>query len=264
MTTKRAAFLTLLFMGLNWPIWANATGGGDCDHPRFQEVGCTYPGEQGPPGHDGKDGKDGKDGVDGRDGVDGKDGRDGIDGKDGRDGIDGKDGIVDYERVNTTITETVNGKYSKWRNYSAAIMALQINLPQDSSQRLTFSGSSVDGTTGIGAGYAYKFDRDDNLSLSGGIGHAGGETVGILSLGFEFGADRRRELPGDTAKDRAMEQRIQELERRFEVQAEEQREGWQRNAQQCASNMSKTLDELSKSNESGDRANDAFMKCLAK
>lgn len=169
---------------------------GDDDHgcpPGHEHLGsCDNtgpPGPEGPPGPQGEQGPPGADGADGRDGIDGQDGqdgRDGIDGIDGINGIAGKDGVVDYTRVNKTIHQN----FSRWRHYLAASTAIQIHLPQDSSQRFTLSGSSVDGTSGVGAGYAYKFDREDNLSISAGIGSSGGETLGVLSVGFEFGGNR--------------------------------------------------------------------------
>lgn len=211
------ALTSVFFFG---SAFATGNNNDPCEHPRFQEVGCSYPGEQGPPGpqgeqgergetgatgatgaqgergprgHDGKDGKDGKDGADGRDGIDGQDGKDGVDGKDGRDGKDGidgrdgrdgKDGVVDEN----WIIETRNWQ-SKWYRYSAASEAIQIHLPQDQDSRVTFGMSRIHGTTGLGVGYAYKTDRDDNLAFTLGLGTSGGERVGKASVGFEFGGD---------------------------------------------------------------------------
>lgn len=147
-------------------------------------------------GH-GADGTDGKDGVDGRDGVAGKDGRDGIDGADGRDGVDGKDGIV----PTTWITETrdnfltVNKWYRAAREAAAATAAMQVHLPQDRASRLTFGMSHLNNTTGVGVGYAYKLDNDRNTALTVAVGVAGDETAIKGSFGFEFGSDRRMEIP---------------------------------------------------------------------
>lgn len=175
----KAIVLTVIFMALSSVVWAG--GDKDCPYGHQHQGSC-----QGPPGADGEDGQDGTDGIDGRDGKDGADGIDGRDGRDGIDGLNGLDGIVDY----TTINRNLNNETARWRHWLAAQSAIQIHLPQDSSQRLTLSGSTVDGTGGVGLGYAYKFDRDDNLAISAGIGSSGDEQVGVLAVGFEFGGSR--------------------------------------------------------------------------
>ena len=210
-------------------------GGKDCDHPRFLEKGCGYEGGN---GEDGADGKDGRDGIDGADGKDGRDGIDGIDGK------DGADGIVDYNKVNKVIDES----FHTWRNYAAAMQAIQIHLPQDSSQRFTLSGSSVGGTTGIGAGYAYKFDRDDNLAVTAGVGSAGGEQVGVVSIGFEFGA--RTPV---AYNDSGLERRLETLEKNFQ----RQQELWNEDAKRCAA-------ELDNEKRRSGNIERKFMSCLQK
>lgn len=190
--------VAILIAGLIFPAVAMAGGDdhhdNDCDHPRFQEVGCTYPGEQGPPGEDGADGRDGRDGIDGVDGKDGRDGIDGIDGidgKDGRDGIDGKDGRDGKDgEVPTEWITNVNKLYDDSRSYSAAMAAMRVDLPQYQQSRLTFSGSRVAGRTGIGVGYAYMLDNENNAGLTIAVGRAGSETAIQGSFGFEFGGDR--------------------------------------------------------------------------
>jgi hypothetical protein len=67
---------------------------------------------------------------------------------------------------------------------------MQIHLPQDQNQRVTFGMSRIHGTTGLGVGYAYKTDRDDNLAFTLGLGTSGGEQVGKASIGFEFGGSK--------------------------------------------------------------------------
>jgi len=214
----------LLFVAMFWVAsiqLAYATDWYDeCEHPRFQEVGCTYPGEQGPPGQDGRDGRDGHDGrdgvdgQDGRDGIDGQDGdsayqvavnngfegsetewlaslqgRDGKDGRDGIDGIDGKDGVV----PNEWILET-RYKFDRVRDAAAAEAAMDAYLPQYSNQRLHFNAAHVQGRTGIGFGYAYMLDNERNAGLTFAVGHAGSETAVRASFGFEFGDDRPMNL----------------------------------------------------------------------
>lgn len=200
----------------------------DDDHgctPGHEHIGSCG-GTDGQDGQDGRDGRDGIDGADGRDGIDGTNGTDGRDGIDGIDGRDGIDGVVDYKAVNKVIDDS----FHTWRNYAAAMQAVQIHLPQDSSQRFTLSGSTVGGTTGIGAGYAYKFDRDDNLAVTAGVGSAGGEQVGVVSVGFEFGA--RTPVGYDDSK---LERRLDTLEKDFQ----RQQELWNEDAKRCASELDK-------------------------
>jgi len=167
---------------------AYATDWEECDHPRFLEHGCGYEGE------DGADGADGADGQDGRDGIDGIDG---IDGKDGRDGIDGKDGVVPTEWItNTNNTFNIHNKWiQSARDALAAQTAMQVFLPQDQTQRITFSGAKINNTTGVGVGYAYMFDNERNSALTLSVGRAGDETAVRGSFGFEFGGSRRIEMP---------------------------------------------------------------------
>lgn len=205
----------------------------DCDHPRFLEHGCGYEGE---------DGADGQDGQDGRDGVDGIDGRDGID---GINGIDGRDGVVSE----TWITETRN-HFETVEHYVAAMNSIQINLPQDSSSRLTLAGSTFRGATGIGLGFAYKMDREDNLAFTVGIGTSGGEQVGTASVGLEFGKKRMRH---DSYDDTRLEQRLYDLENRFE----NEKRGWNKEVQACAA-------EMDEATEAYVRVEERFMKCITK
>jgi hypothetical protein len=251
LTDGTAGHLLVIAVCLFFATTAFATGGppdcppgheniNSCEDGNGGEQGPPGPqGEQGPPGPQGeqgppgprgpagRDGKDGKDGKDGRDGIDGQDGRDGIngingiDGKDGRDGIDGEDGVVDYREVNRIIDKT-------YSHHWAALSAIQIHLPQDRHSRLTFSGSRVNGETGIGAGYAYKFDRDDNLAISGGVGTSGGETVGILSLGFEFGDD------DDAYSESLYDRRLRDQNRRIDLLEQELIRQREMNAEQAA------------------------------
>jgi len=151
-------FLLLLLPSLAFATW----GSDDCDHPRFQEVGCTYPGEKGDPGEDGQDGADG------------------AKGDTGERGLQGTPGVVST----TWITETRNWQ-SKWLHYAAASDAIQVHLPQDLQSRLTFGMSSIRGTQGYAVGYAFK--NDDNIAVTFALGTSGGEQVGKASIGFEFG-----------------------------------------------------------------------------
>lgn len=209
MTLKTKIRLQAAGIALLMIAWASipafADGWGECDHPRFQEVGCTYPGEQGPPGRDGRDGHDGRDGRDGEDGASAyeialENGFEGTEeewlaslvgpaGRDGRDGIDGKDGVVPTE----WITET-RYQFDRVRDAAAAEAAMDAYLPQYSNQRLHFNAAHVNGRTGIGFGYAYMIDNERNAGLTFAMGHAGSETAMRASFGFEFGSDRPMRL----------------------------------------------------------------------
>jgi hypothetical protein len=233
MTKTRAAILTLIFtaiMSMVWSIPANATDWDDCDHPRFLEHGCGYEGTDGTDGTDGVDGQDGRDGIDGIDGI-------GIAGKDGRDGVVSE----------TWINETRN-HFEKVEHYVAAMNSIQINLPQDASSRLTLAGSTFRGATGIGLGYAYKMDREDNLAFTVGIGTSGGEQVGTASVGLEFGAKRMRH---DSYDDTRLEQRLYDLENRFETE----KRGWNKEVQACAA-------EMDEATEIYTRVEERFMECI--
>ena len=179
----------LIILWLGWGVRLAKADNSECDHPRFQEVGCAYPGEQGPPGQDGKDGEDGEDGIDGIDGIDGKDGRDGIDGINGINGVNGKDGEVPIEWINN-----VTKLYNESREAAAAAAAMQVYLPQEQTSRLTFGMSRLQGETGLGVGYAYMLDDDRRSALTLSVGHAGSETAIRGSFGFEFGGDRRMKI----------------------------------------------------------------------
>jgi hypothetical protein len=240
---KKYSALALVFL-----FGTAFAGNEDCDHPRFQEVGCSYSGEQGPPGADGRDGADGQDGADGRDGADGQDGADGIDGQDGTNGLDGQDGIdglngkdgrdgIDGVVSETWITETRH-TFDRYAHYSAAYSAIQIYLPQDKGSRIT------------ALGYAYKWDdREDSLAFTFGVGTSGGEEAYKASLGFEFGGDRRRLSPAD----RLLKRRLDDLERRFETE----KRGWNSEVQACAA-------EMDEAREVYGRVEDKFMECLQK
>jgi hypothetical protein len=67
-------------------------------------------------------------------------------------------------------------------------------LPQQQTSRLTFSGSRLNGRTGVGVGYAYMIDDDSRTALTLSVGRSGSETVVQGSVGFEFGGDRRMKI----------------------------------------------------------------------
>jgi hypothetical protein len=224
---------------------APAYAGGDKGCPYGHEHQGSCGGEQGPPGEDGKDGKDGKDGIDGRDGKDGKDGRDGID---GINGIDGRDGVVSE----TWIKETRHN-FREWGHYAAAMQAIQIHLPQDRGSRLTLAGSTINGVEGLGLGYAYKMDRDDNLAFTVGVGSSGGEEVGVASVGFEFGGDRNALRNTQHYDDSRFERRLDALEQDFQ----RQKSLWDEDAKRCAA-------DLDQAELRSDRIEEQFMECLRK
>lgn len=145
----------IAFTAMTQTAWG--TDWGECDHPRFVEHGC---GEAGPPGPAGPQGEQ------------------------------GPPGEVPQEWITN-----VHNLYEESRAYMAAAAAMQVYLPQDQTSRLTFSGSRVGNTTGIGAGFAYMLDNDRNTSLTLAIGRAGSETTVSGSFGFEFGGQRKMQIP---------------------------------------------------------------------
>ena len=190
----------LILFFLSAPLWAG--GNGECDHPRFVEIGCGEPGppgETGPPGPPGEDGADGRDGADGVDGVDGRDGVDGVDGRDGADGAvgpQGPPGTVPTEWILETRNyySNVNRWYEAAREAAAAQAAMLSPLPQNQTSRLTFGMANVRSTTGYSVNYAYKLDNDRNSAFTLSLGVAGDETAVRGSFGFEFGGDRHIEI----------------------------------------------------------------------
>lgn len=111
------------------------------------------------------------------------------------------------------------------------------------------------GTTGYGVGYAYKMDRDDNLAFTVGVGTAGGEQVGVASVGFEFGKSRSVDMSSYAAHTdtRRLAERLDEMERDLA----HQKALWQEDASRCAA-------DIEAANVSKDRAEKAFMECLQK
>ncbi len=151
--------------------------GNDCDHPRFQEVGCSYPGDQGPPGPAGPPGEQGPPGPVGPPGPRGE---------------QGPPGEVDYTEINKFINNYYYSKFGEFSKDVAAMSAVQIHLPQEQDHRLTFGVSYLDSHTGMGVGYAYM--NEDAIAFTVGLGTAGGDFVGKASVGFEFGGTKNRPL----------------------------------------------------------------------
>ena len=189
---KHATILTLgsiLLLIAATSAYAGDDDGHSCP-PGHQHLGsCGGPpgpaGPPGPPGPPGADGEDGEDGQDGEQGPPGPAGPPGEQGPPGPAGPQGEPGIVDYSRVNTEIRRNFNRSVT---DHLAAMQAIQVHLPQDRHSRLTAGASRVNGVTGYGLGYAYKFDSDRNWAVTAGLGHARDEEVGMVSVGFEFGS----------------------------------------------------------------------------
>jgi hypothetical protein len=154
----------------------------DCDHPRFQEVGCMYPGEEGPPGEDGQDGEQGPPGPQGPAGPQGP---------------QGPPGEIPTDWINQVNNNhsTVNNWYRSAREVIAAQTAMQNHLPQDQHSRLTGGVSRIGNTTGYAIGYSYMMKGDRNTAFTVAVGRAGSETAVRGSVGFEFGGQRKMTLP---------------------------------------------------------------------
>lgn len=185
--------LLLVLSGLT--AYADNWNQESCSHPRFQEVGCTYPGEQGPPGVDGSDGIDGQDGAPGADGQDGAPGPTGPQGERGPIGPAGQPGERGPQgppgEIPTEWINNVNHLYDEQNSYLAATQAMQVYLPQEQIFRLSFNMSHVGGRTGYGAGFAYMVDDDSRTALTLAVGRASDETAVAGSVSFEFGGQRR-------------------------------------------------------------------------
>lgn len=207
-------FVSLVAGILVFAAGSSFAGNGDCDHPRFQEMGCSYPGEEGPPGPAGPPGEQGPPGQDGQPGPAGPAGPagpqgepgpmgpqgpqgergpmgpmgpQGPQGEPGKDGKDGKDGEVPTEWINNT-TNNFNNVYNRfgvYEKYMAASLALDIDLPRDGGHRITATGSNFSGTTGLGIGYAWM--DEDGIALKAGVGMSGDEHVYKLGVSWEFG-----------------------------------------------------------------------------
>lgn len=172
------AFCVVLLLGFS--AAASATGEKEpCSHPVFVTHACLDTVvTDGQDGQDGQDGSDGQDGKDGRDGQDGQDGIDGIDGQDGRDGIDGIDGVVPSDWIN---------QLDNFRRYSMALDAAQAYLPQNKNSRFTLGASQGMHQLGVGLGYAYVDQDDDNrLAFTIALGFSGDHVAARASVGFEF------------------------------------------------------------------------------
>lgn len=191
-----AALLAVALFWFTCIQMAYATGTHDeCDHPRFQEVGCTYPGEQGPPGPagpPGPQGEPGEQGPPGPAGPPGPPGPQGPPGPMGPQGPKGDPGEVPTEWITETRTEfqTIRNWRDEMREAAAAQAAMETHLPQYMKSRLHLNMATVEGKTAIGFGFAYMLDNDRNAGLTFAMGHSGGETAARASFGFEFGDDR--------------------------------------------------------------------------
>ncbi len=182
----KTIFFVLAVGALLWYVFLGQQAFADRDDDcRGDPHHCDEPGPPGPAGPPGPQGPPGEDGLDG------------VDGQDGRDGIDGKDGEVPMEWItNTTNTFTTHNKWIQAaRDAAAAQAAMQVHLPQDQSSRMTFGMARINETTGYSLNYAYMLDNERNSALTFSVGQAGDETAVRGSFGFEFGGQRRMEIP---------------------------------------------------------------------
>jgi len=197
----RTVAVGLLLVAMFWLACiqlAYGTDWEDCNHPRFQEVGCTYPGDEGPPGPAGPPGPEGPPGPAGPPGPEGPPGPAGPPGPQGPpgpmgpQGPQGEPGEVPTEWITETRTEfqTIRNWREDMREAAAAQAAMETHLPQYQNSRLHLNMATIEGKTAIGFGYAYMFNRDNNAGLTFAMGHSGGETAARASFGFEFGDDR--------------------------------------------------------------------------
>lgn len=149
------AALALMFSA---PVMANGNPNSEpCSHPVFMTHDCNITGAPG---------ADGKDGVDGRDGIDGVN------------GINGIDGVIP------------NGWFDqldKLGRYSLALDAAHAYLPMYKNSRFTLSAAQGYHQLGVGIGYAYVDQDDDNkLAFTIAIGGSRDVSAAKVSIGFEF------------------------------------------------------------------------------
>lgn len=131
-------------------------------------------GDRGVAGPRGPTGPMGGVGPKGDKGDRGDKGRDGIDGRNGKDGRDG----LDYAGPSY---RTMREEFS---HFIAASSAIQVHLPRTSTNRATANVIYVDGTAGVGFGYARSLDENSDLTF--GVGTSGGEYVFQLGVSGEF------------------------------------------------------------------------------
>ena len=167
---KWTAILMLFLSSL-----AFAGGEGEpCSHPVFVTHEClgTYVPETG------------TDGTNGQDGLNGADGADGATGPMGPQGPAGPGGVSSNSQ--SSLTANLSRYSGQYYDYLAATEAAQVYLPQNQDSRVTFGVSTVNGTTGLGIGYARRFEGEDAPAFTLALGTAGGETTAKASFGFEF------------------------------------------------------------------------------
>ncbi len=179
-------YLILLFCLLSLQVWATGDHDDDCGRHH------THPECEGPVGPQGPQGARGKPGVRGPKGDRGPQGYRGLPGPVGPQGPQGERGPIGPPgEVPTEWIINVNKWTEEIREAAAAEAAMQVHLPQDQTQRVTFGMSRLDGETGLGFGYAYMMDDERNSAVTLSLGRSGDETAVRGSFGFEFGGTRK-------------------------------------------------------------------------
>jgi hypothetical protein len=97
--------------------------------------------------------------------------------------------VVDYSEVNRIIETS---KFGRFTDYMAAASALDIDLPSKGGHRITATGTRVDGTTGVGFGYAYM--NENGVAFKAGVSRAGGENIAKVGVSWEFGVSEPMKL----------------------------------------------------------------------
>lgn len=179
--------MKLLYLLLLLPGLVFASGNhnkSDCGDKHHTHPECAAPaGPKGDKGDRGRTGKTGAQGEQGETGAQGDTGARGLVGPQGERGLSGERGLAGV--VSETWIKEVRNFNNKYSKYMAASESVQIYLPQNQHSRVTFGLGRVHGETGLGVGYAYK--SADDIAFTLGLGTSGGETVGKMSVGFEFG-----------------------------------------------------------------------------
>jgi len=165
---KARTFIGLVFLVLFAYYIKDVYADDECTGDPHECAGI--PGPAGPPGPQGEPGEPGPQGEPGPAGPPGP---------------AGEPGIISQQWINET-----RWRFERYGEWAAAMDAIQIHLPQDQTQRITFGASRVYGQTGVGVGYA--FVNEKGVAFTAGVGTSGGETALKTSVGFEFGGERDR------------------------------------------------------------------------
>ena len=183
-TEKFGFILVALLLLLGITLEAKASPG--CDNPNFVGVGCgTGDGNQGVPGPAGPQGPQGVAGPQGVPGEPGADGAPGSDGAEGPQGPVGPRGPAGPTGPGIDqFAGTLQSFRDKAREYVLASNAVQIYLPREKDNRISFGASTGNNHKGFGVGYARRLNEASDFTV--GVGKSGDTYVWKFGLSAEF------------------------------------------------------------------------------